>query len=90
MVVPLSITMVFGGLSQAIGIWSLASRWLNVAVLYGALGLAYWLALLWAGHTPPVLLQTMPIAAGAAFGVLCVSWLWNLRRQTPATPATAN
>ncbi len=87
MVIPLSITMVFGGLSQAIGIWSLASRWLRVAILYGTLGLAYWLTLLWAGHTPAALLHTMPAAAAAAFGILCASWLLALRFQASGKAA---
>jgi hypothetical protein len=84
MVSPLSLTMIFGGLSQAIGIWSLASRWLGLAMLYGALGLIYWLTLLLTGHTPAVLLRVMPWGAAATFCALCGAWLFTLRRQIPA------
>jgi len=82
MLIPLAITMVFGGLSQAIGIWSLASRWLKVVALYGFLGLAYWLTLLVVGHTPPLLLHTMPVATAMAFGILCATWLLTLSQKT--------
>src|ERR1700722_2947040 len=34
-------TMVFAGLLQALGTWALASRWIKISLLYGALGLAY-------------------------------------------------
>ena len=46
MVSRLAITMAFVGLLQAVGMWALASRWLKVALLYGASGLVYWLVLL--------------------------------------------
>lgn len=83
MIAPLSLTIVLGGLSQAIGIWSLASKWLKLALLYGALGVGYWLTLLLVGKTPEKLLQTMPLTAGAAFFILCMAWLFILRRQAP-------
>ena len=38
MIGRLSVTMVFVGLLQLLGIWSLASRWLKISLLYGALG----------------------------------------------------
>jgi O-antigen/teichoic acid export membrane protein len=79
MVSRLAVTMAFIGLMQAVGMWALASRWLKVALLYGASGLIYWLALLAWGRSPPVLLQLMPVAAGAAFGLLFVSWLAAMR-----------
>ena len=52
MINPLAITMVFVGLLQAFAIWALASRWLKITLLYGGLGLAYWITLLsaWANH----------------------------------------
>jgi hypothetical protein len=85
MVTPLTITMAFIGLAQAIGMWSLASRWFGLSMLYGALGLAYWLTLLLLGKTPELLLKVMPIAAGVAFAVLCIAWLLQLKRDRPAT-----
>jgi O-antigen/teichoic acid export membrane protein len=83
MMIPFTITMVFVGLSQAIAMWSLASRWFKLAGLYGALGLIYWLTLMSLGHTPPLLLHLMPTAAATAFGILCVSWLLTRRGHVP-------
>jgi hypothetical protein len=77
--------MVFVGLLQALALWSLASRWLKISLLYGVLGLAYWLTLLALGKTPPDLLRVMPVAAGIAFGVLFLFWLTTLRRHHPTT-----
>jgi O-antigen/teichoic acid export membrane protein len=79
MVSRLAVTMAFVGLMQAVGMWALASRWLKVALLYGASGLGYWLVLLTWGKSPPVLLRLMPVAAGTAFGLLFVSWLAAMR-----------
>jgi O-antigen/teichoic acid export membrane protein len=79
MVSRLAITMAFVGLMQAVGTWALASRWLKVALLYGASGLTYWLVLLAWGKSPTVLLRLMPVAAGVAFGVVFVSWLAAMR-----------
>jgi hypothetical protein len=73
--------MVFVGLLQSLAYWALASRWSKVSLLYGGLGLAYWLALLARGQSPGVLLQTMPVAAGIAFGILLLAWLFTLRRS---------
>jgi hypothetical protein len=84
MVTPLTITMAFVGLTQAIGTWALASRWFGLAFLYGGLGLAYWLALLLCGRTPVQLLQVMPVAAAITFALLCVAWLLQLKRESPA------
>ncbi len=75
----LALTMVFAGLLQALGTWALASRWLKLSMLYGVLGLAYWLTLLGLGHTPAALLGLMPATAGAAFAVLFVFWLLAMR-----------
>lgn len=80
MIGRLALTMVFAGLLQALGLWALASRWLKLALLYGGLGLLYWLTLLWAGKSPAALLGIMPACAGAAFGVLLVAWLIAMRR----------
>ncbi len=82
MIGRLSVTMVFVGLLQLLGIWSLASRWKKTALLFGVLGLGYWLILFACGRTPAALLQTMPIAAGAGFGVLLVFWLVALQRHS--------
>ena len=83
MVSRLAVTMAFIGLMQAMGMWALASRWLKVALLYGASGLGYWLVLLAWGKSPAVMLQLMPVAAGVAFGLVFVSWLLAMRRHHP-------
>ena len=80
MIARLAITMVFVGLLQALGTWALASRWLKIALLYGVLGLIYWLALFAFGQSPATLLTVMPLAAGLAFVVLFVFWLIAMRR----------
>jgi O-antigen/teichoic acid export membrane protein len=79
MVGPLALTMVFVGLLQALGTWSLASRWVRSSLLYGGLGLAYWLALLLLGKTPAMLLRVMPISTGIALAAMLVVWLTTLR-----------
>ena len=84
MLVPLAVTMVFVGLLQAFSLWALASRWMKISLLYGVLGLGYWLSLLALGTTPTALLQTMPVAAGTAFVVLFFFWLVAMRRHKPA------
>jgi O-antigen/teichoic acid export membrane protein len=87
MLIPFTVTMAFVGLGQAVAIWSLASRWLNLALFYGALGLIYWLTLMLLGHTPVTLLKIMPLGAGAAFCLLLVLWLWTARDQSPGKAA---
>jgi O-antigen/teichoic acid export membrane protein len=84
MIAPLALTMTFVGLVQAFAMWALASRWIKIALLYGGLGLGYWLALLCLGKSPAELLRVMPVAAGAAFGVLFVFWIIAMRRHKPA------
>ncbi len=81
MIPPLALTMVFVGLLQAVALWALASRWLKIALLYGGLGLAYWLALLHIGKTTTGLLHAMPVAAATAFGLLFAFWLLAVRRH---------
>jgi hypothetical protein len=83
MIGPFTTTMVFVGLLQSLALWALASRWAKVTLLYGGLGISYWLILLWRGRTPAALLQTMPITAGVAFAILLVVWLFTLRRRHP-------
>ena len=79
-------TMVFVGLLQVLAQWALASRWTKTAVLFGLLGIGYWLALLVMGNTPVSLLHAMPVVAGTAFGVLLVVWLIMMQRHhRPAT-----
>jgi hypothetical protein len=70
-----SITMVFVGLLQAFGTWALASRWIKLSMLYGGLGIAYWITLLCLGKSPADLLRVMPVAAGIAFGAVFLIWL---------------
>jgi hypothetical protein len=79
---PLTVTMMFSGLLQALALWSLASRWQKISLLYGGLGLAYWLVLLGAGTTPQRLLHVMPWSAGLAFAVLFVAWGSALRARS--------
>ena len=86
MIGRLTISMVFVGLLQAIGTWSLASRWTKISLLYGALGLGYWAVLLALGRTPAALLQIMPLATGSAFAILFVFWIVNLRHHKTAAP----
>jgi hypothetical protein len=83
MVGPFATTMIFVGLLQALAFWALASRWLKISLLYGALGLTYWLTLLGTGKTPAALLQTMPITAGVAFGILFFFWLFTMKQHKP-------
>ena len=82
-----AMTMVFVGLLQALGMWSLASRWIKISLLYGGLGLAYWLALLFLGKSPAELLRVMPVAAGIAFAVLILVWLIAMRTHKIGAPA---
>jgi hypothetical protein len=83
MVSPFAVTMVFVGLLQLLAYWALASRWQKTSLLYGGLGLAYWLALLFLGKTPAALLQTMFTAAGTALAILFIVWFVILRRHKP-------
>jgi hypothetical protein len=82
-----SITMVFVGLLQSLAYWALASRWIKISLLYGGLGIGYWLALLFLGKSPAALLQTMPVAAGLAFGALFLVWLVAMRLHKTGAPA---
>lgn len=86
MIGQLSITMVFVGLIQALAMWSLASRWIKISLLYGFLGIGYWGLLLTVGRTPADLLRVMPWAAGIAFVVLFVFWVSAMRRYKPVEP----
>ena len=63
MIGPLAFTMIFVALLQALAMWALASRWIKIALLYGGLGLAYWITLLCFGNSPADLLRVMPIMA---------------------------
>ena len=83
MIGQLATTMVFVGLLQALALWALASRWQKISLLYGVLGLGYWLTILIIGKSPAALLQTMPVAAGTAFAVLFGFWLVTMRQHKP-------
>jgi O-antigen/teichoic acid export membrane protein len=85
MIQHLSVAMIFVGLLQAIGTWALASRWSRIALLYGGLGLGYWVLLLFMGTTSIALLQIMPVAAGVAFVILLTVWIIAMRRHKPVT-----
>lgn len=86
MIAPLALTMTFVGLLQAFALWALASRWLKISLLYGALGLGYWLVLLFLGKSPDELLRVMPLTAGAAFVILLFIWLLAMRLHKIGTP----
>jgi hypothetical protein len=86
MIAPLTVTMIFVGLLQALGTWALASRWVKISLLYGALGLGYWIALFMFGQSPDALLRVMPCAAGGAFGVIFLVWLIALRFHKIGAP----
>jgi hypothetical protein len=87
MISRLAITMAFASLLQALGTWALASRWIKISLLYGGLGIGYWLTLLLLGKSPAALLQTMPAAAGLAFGALSLVWLIAMRPRKAGGPA---
>ncbi len=76
-------TMVFVGLLQALGMWALASRWTRMALLYGASGLVYWLALLKWGKSPDQLLHLMPMSAAGGFLLMLAAWIVTMRRTHP-------
>ena len=81
-----AMTMVFVGLLQALGMWSLASRWMKISLLYGGLGIGYWLALLFLGKTPADLLRVMPVAAGIAFVTVFLVWIVAMRLHKIGVP----
>jgi O-antigen/teichoic acid export membrane protein len=81
MVGPLGLTMVFVGLLQSLAYWALASRWTRVTMLYGLLGMSYWVVLLARGTTPGELVYVMPITAGIAFAILLAFWLRSMYRH---------
>ncbi len=83
MVPPFAIGMVFIGLAQAIGSWSLASRWFKLALVYGILGVIYWVVLLFFATTPEKLLQLMPIMSGISFVILLIGWFITTRNVKP-------
>lgn len=87
MVGQMAVAMVAVGLLQALAMWALASRWMKIALLYGVLGIGYWLILLALGNTPQTLLQTMSAVASAAFGILFIAWLFAMLRHRPHHPA---
>ena len=79
MIGRLAFTMVCVGLLNAIALWSLASRWIKISLLYGLLGIGYWLALLFLGRTPADLLHVMPVVAGSAFVMIFSVWFIAMR-----------
>jgi hypothetical protein len=87
MIGRLSVAMIFIGLLQALAMWSLASRWIKISLLYGVLGVGYWALILVLGKTPDALLEVMPFAAGTAFIILFVFWIAAMRRHTPVAEA---
>jgi hypothetical protein len=92
MIWPLSSTMVVVGLLLALAQWSLASRWSRVTLLFGGLGIAYWLFLMvWEqvggpGPSGTRLLSVMPVAALMSLAVLFGFWLRRMRRHHATHP----
>jgi len=86
MIGPYALTMVFAGLIQAFGMWALASRWIKISLLYGGLGLAYWLTLLALGRSAAEMLRVMPVAAGLTFVILFTVWWIAMRVAHPKSP----
>ena len=80
-IAPFALTMVFVGLLQSLAYWSLASRWLKICLLYGTLGIGYWIALFLLGKTPAELLRVMPIAAAIGLVVMFLAWFNGMRRH---------
>ncbi len=96
MIPHLAMTMIFVGLIQALGMWALASHWLKVGLLYGGLGVAYWVTLLGVARratvsgshlNPATLLNVMPIVAAIGFVIMFIAWLVLLRRGDSAGAA---
>jgi len=81
MLIPFSITMAFVGMSQAMAMWALASRWTAISILYSVLGITYWLVLFAFGKNPALLLHAMPITAGIAFAILFSIWLIFMKQH---------
>jgi len=79
LVARLAVTMLFVGLLQGLAMWSLASRWSRLTLVYGIAGAAYWLTMLGWGTSLEALLRIMPVAAGAAFAVMVLSWGFTMR-----------
>lgn len=86
MIGPFAVTMVFVGLLQALGTWALASRWIKISLLYGALGIGYWLVLLLFGRTPADLLHVMLMASGLALAVVFSAWFCAICSHKTGTP----
>jgi len=83
MVGQFATTMVLVGLLQSLALWALASRWMKISLLYGGLGIAYWISLLCLGKSPAKLLHTMPVVSGLALGILLIVWFATMRRHRP-------
>jgi hypothetical protein len=83
MIGHLALAMLFVGLLQAIAFWALSSRWHKISLLYGGLGLLYWVTLFSLGKTPEKLLTVMPVATGVAFVLMLVVWITCMRRHHP-------
>jgi O-antigen/teichoic acid export membrane protein len=86
MVGPFATTMVFVGLLQSLALWALASRWIKISMLYGGLGIAYWIMLLCMGKSPANLLHVMPTMSAISFGTMFIVWLAMMRQLKPVAP----
>lgn len=83
---PFTAAMVSVGLVQAVGTWALASRWFKITYLFGALGIAYWLMLLFLGRDAGSLLRIMLFSSTASAIILSICWIAVGRRRQTGDP----
>jgi hypothetical protein len=88
MLVKLTWAMVSISLMQAFASWALASRWMKLSLLYGVLGLTYWLTLFLLGKTFADLLYIMPVFAALATALMFLGWLLTMRKAGKNQPET--
>lgn len=86
MIGPFAVTMIFVGLLQMLAMWSLASRWIKISLLFCALGVVYWLILLIDVRTPSEMLRIMPVAAGLCFVIVFAVWFIAMRLHKIGAP----
>jgi len=82
-IAQLALPMVFIGLLQAVAFWALASRRFRITLLYGGLGVLYWLILFFLGRSVATLLPAMTLVTGLALALVFAAWfttLWRRRR----------
>jgi hypothetical protein len=81
MIGQFSITMVFVGLLQSLAFWALASRWIKISLLYGGLGIGYWLTLLFPRQ---IARRVAANDAGCRRNRICFAFFGLAHRDAPA------